>query len=78
VYKSPSADGGEEGHAQQPAAQPPAFRPADFKWMLARRAVGFLAFLAAQGGNGADWAAETAGPLRQLLLGSAPLRSMLR
>ncbi len=78
VYKSADADDAltPEDHAR-PAEQPPAFRPADFKWTLAQRAIRFLAALGAQGRNGADWAAEAAGPLRHLLAGSTALRRML-
>lgn len=44
-----------------------ALRGADFKWELGRRAVGFLAGLAAGHPAGAAWAAAAAPPLRALL-----------
>lgn len=67
----------EERHLQQP---PPAvqFRPGDFKWRVAERAIGFVRALAASGSDGAAWAAACAPTLRALLAANASLHSMLR
>ena len=68
----------EERHLQQqppPAAQ---FRPGDFKWRVAERAIGFFSALAASGSDGAAWAAACAPTLRALLAANASLHSMLR
>ena len=44
-----------------------ALRVADFKWVLGRRALGFLTGLAAGGGAGAEWALLAAPALRAIL-----------
>ncbi|KAK9917271.1 hypothetical protein WJX75_002601 [Coccomyxa subellipsoidea] len=66
------------GERQQLAPQPPPrFRPGDFRWRLAERAIGFLGALAASGAHGASWAAMAAPSLRALLAANVSLRSML-
>lgn len=67
------------GQQEPPAAlQPPGmFRPGDFKWRLAERAIGFLRALAATGADGCGWTAAAAPALRALLAANISLRSML-
>ena len=81
-YEPAAADDGPDlspGERQPPLPQPPPrFRPGDFRWRLAERAIGFLSALAASGVHGAGWAAASAPPLRALLAANASLRSMLR
>ncbi|BDA50698.1 hypothetical protein COCOBI_16-3740 [Coccomyxa sp. Obi] len=70
----------DERHLRQPPLQPAAaaqFRPGDFKWRVAERAVGFLRALAASGPDGAAWAAACTPTLRALLAANASLHSML-
>lgn len=70
-----------ERHLQQQPPQPPTaaqFRPGDFKWRVAERAIGFLRALAASGSDGTAWAAACAPTLRALLAANASLHSMLR
>ena len=59
--------GDAHGAGLAPGSAAGALRGADFKWVLGRRAIGFLTGLAAMGGAGAEWASLAAPALRAIL-----------